>query len=83
MTGIEIIILIAVIVSVATILFLAFSWGTPHLNEMVNEEVKEEQINTGELTPHIKEAIDAIEVKLEEVKEPKPKKRKYYPKKKK
>ncbi len=94
MTLTDILFLIALIITLSTAVFLINSWNTPNLKDMVDKEVKKQQQEafTGELTPHIKEAIDKIEVKLEEVKEtkteslteqPTKKKRKYYPKKKK
>lgn len=87
MTLTDILFLIALIIALSTAVFLIYSWNTPNLKDMIDKEVEKQQQEafTGELTPHIKEAIDKIEVKLEEVKEIKPakKKRKYYPKKKK
>jgi len=95
MTTTDILFLIAIIIALSTAVFLIYSWNTPNLKDMVDKEVEKQQTQetfTGELTPHIKEAIDKIEVKLEEVKEtkteslteqPTKKKRKYYPKKKK
>ena len=95
MTTTDSLFLIAIIIALSTAVFLIYSWNTPNLKDMVDKEVEKQQTQetfTGELTPHIKEAIDKIEVKLEEVKEtkteslteqPTKKKRKYYPKKKK
>lgn len=93
MTLTDILFLITFIITLSTVVFLINSWNTPNLKDMVDKEVEKEQqeVFTGELTPHIKEAIDKIEVKLEEVKETKTeslteqptKKKRYYSKKKK
>jgi hypothetical protein len=72
MTLVDILFLIALIIALSTAVFLIYSWNTPNLKDMVDKEVEKQQQQqetfTGELTPHIKEAIDKIEVKLEEVK---------------
>lgn len=70
MTLVDILFLIALIIALSTVVFLIYSWNTPNLKDMVDKEVEKQQQETftGELTPHIKEAIDKIEVKLEEVK---------------
>jgi hypothetical protein len=93
MTLTDILFLIALIIALSTAVFLIYSWNTPNLKDMVDKEVEKQQQETftGELTSHIKEAIDKIEVKLEKVKKTKTeslteqptKKKRYYSKKKK
>lgn len=73
----DILFLIALIITLSVVVFLIYSWNTPNLKDMVDKEVEKQQqeLFTGELTPHIKEAIDNIEVTLEEVKPARPTKR--------
>lgn len=81
MTGFEIIILLIIIVAAATILGYYFSYGQPSLKDM-EEEIKP-QINKSsnlQVNEVVKEVIGVTEP---EIKEAKPKNKKYYPKKKK
>lgn len=73
----DILFLIVIIIAISTAVFLIYPWNTPNLKDTVDKEVEKQQqeLFTGELTPHIKEAIDNIEVPLEEVKPARPTKR--------
>ena len=85
MTGFEIIILLIIIVASATILGYYFSYGQPSLKDM-EEEIKEEikpQINESSNLQVNEVVKEIIGVNENVIKESKPKKRKYYPKKKK
>lgn len=89
MTGIEVIILIGVIIAVAAGIGYYMNYGQPDLSdftedldqdfqEKVKEEVKVTKPSTRQVNEAVKEAVGVTEVK-----EAKPKKKKYYPKKKK
>ena len=63
MTLTDILFLIALIITLSTAVFLINSWNTPNLKDMVDKEVEKQQQEafTGELTPHIKEAVTRLQ----------------------